>query len=104
VRIIVFTDQRYVGTTCLVTDDLAKHAGYGDEVRWISKSKTRITIDINGTSPLARGHFELAPGGSDGGIVTYDSGQLGNRTFYYSVFPRNCTGANPAIVVDGKRK
>ena len=101
---IVLSERRSGGADCVVIDEPVIHVGYGDEVRWISKLKERVTVDVNGTSPLARGHFVLAPGGSDGAVVTYDSGQAGKRTFYYSVLPRDCAGTStgPTIVVGGK--
>lgn len=88
---IVLSDGMDGGHYCVRISQPKQPVQLGDAVRWVSKASRKVMIDINGTSPMARGHFEIPPRGADGDVITYH----GDKTFYYSVLPNECTGEKP---------
>lgn len=96
---IVLSDGMDGGHYCVRISQPKQPVRLGDAVRWVSKASRKIMVDINGTSPMTRGHFEIPPRGADGDVITYH----GDKTFYYSVLPTECTGEKPSpeIIVTG---
>jgi hypothetical protein len=89
---IVLSDGMDGGHYCVRISQPKQPVRLGDAVRWVSKASRKIMVDINGTSPMTRGHFEIPPRGADGDVITYH----GEKVFYYSVLPNECTGEKPS--------